>query len=555
MTCSVSLLSARRLFSFARRLPISASSPASARPARPALPALPVAALALALAACATPVDAKKKPRALAQAAARDDNAPDVVTYGARDDVLRLGAEIAQRRGLDPAWVADALQRARFVPTVARLIMPPPAGTAKNWAAYRSRFVEPTRIRAGAEFWRANRKWLELAQELYGVPPEIVVGIIGVETIYSRQMGGFRVLDALATLSFDFPTGRRDRSAFFRSELEEFLVMCHSEGLDPAVPKGSYAGAMGMPQFMPSSFNKYAVDLDGDGHVDLAGSSADAIGSVAHYLAEFGWQRGMPTRFEVAAPVNTTDRALLLAPDIVPSFTVQEFEQRGAQLDAAALAYSVRFEAMRAATPTAAAGSAPASGAAAPAVSMGASSASASSAPSSAALASSAASASAAASTASMAAAAASSPSASSLSPASSATASLAPASSAATSPASAPPASMPPLPAAVTAPASAASAGLPDAAAALAPSPAASTSAATMSPSPATAAPAAPRVLKLALVELQNGDAAPSYIAGTPNFYVVTRYNWSSYYALAVIELGEAVAREVERDPAGSGR
>ena len=410
-----------------------------------------LALLALGLCCVLAPATAKKKPLRLAQAAFQDDSAPDAVTYGQRDDVMRLGAEIAERRGLDAAWVAAALQRARYVPNVAKFIMPPPAGTAKNWAAYRGRFIDATRIRAGAAFWRANRKWLALAEELYGVPPEIVVGVLGVETIYGQQMGTFRVIDALASLSFDFPTGRRDRSAFFRTELEEFFVMCRSEGLDPTAPKSSYAGAMGMPQFMPSSFNKYAVDLDGDGHVDLARSSADAIGSVAHYLAEFGWQRGMPTRFEVDAPVDTVDRAVLLVPDIVPTFGVQEFAQRGARLDAAAIVYNARMEAMR---PAAA------------------------SAPTSAASAASA---------------------------------------------------------VAASEPASAASE--PDAAAS-----AASVAASAPAPGPSP-------VLKLALIELQNGDAATSYVAGTPNFYTITRYNWSSYYAMAVIELGEAVAREIGRD------
>ena len=417
-------------------------------------PAKIAALCALALCCAAAPAIAKKKPPRAAQPAVQDDSAPDVVTYGQRDDVMRLGAEIAERRGLDAGWVATALQRARYIPSVAKFIMPPPAGTAKNWAAYRSRFVEPVRIRAGIAFWRANRRWLALAEELYGVPPEIVVGVIGVETIYAQQMGNFRVIDALATLSFDFPAGRRDRSAFFRTELEEFFVMCKSEGLDPTAPRGSYAGAMGMPQFMPSSFNKYAVDLDGDGHVDLARSSADAIGSVAHYLAEFGWQRGMPTRFDVAAPVDTADRAVLLAPDIVPSFGVQEFAQRGALLDAAALVYSARMEALR---PVAAVMSAP------------------------------------------VVATAASEPASAASEPDESA-------SSAANSTVAAPLAAAS-APAAVTSPA-----------------------------------------LKLALIELQNGNAAASYVAGTPNFYAITRYNWSSYYAMAVIELGEAVAREINR-------
>ncbi len=324
------------------------------------------------------------------------DNAPDLVTYGKRDDVMRFGAELAERRGLDATWVQSQLAQARYVPNVARFIMPPAAGTAKNWAAYRSRFVEPLRIRSGIAFWRENESWLKKAEETYGVPAEIIVGVIGVESIYGRQMGNFRVIDALATLSFDFPQGRRDRSAFFRDELEQFFVLSKREGIDPLSLKGSYAGALGMGQFMPSSWNKYAVDFDGNGHIDLHHSAADVIGSVAHYFAEFGWQRGVPIRFDVAAPVDVADRAALLVPDIVPSFTAQQFKERGAGLPAAAREF-------------------------------------------------------------------------------------------------------------------------------------------------------AGP----LALIELQNGDAAPSYVAGTSNFYAITRYNWSSYYAMAVIDLGEAVAvvrRAVDR-------
>jgi membrane-bound lytic murein transglycosylase B len=353
-----------------------------------------------ALAAAGAGLEAKAPPK---PASVRSDGAPDTVVYGQRDDVMRYGSEVAERRGLDAEWVRGALQQARFMPVVAKLVMPPPAGTAKNWAAYRRRFVEPTRIGAGAAFWRANERWLQLAEERYGVPPEIVVGILGVETLYGQQTGNFRVIDALATLAFDFPPGRKDRSAFYRDELESYFVMCRSEGVNPLLPIGSFAGAMGLPQFMPSSFNKYAVDFDGDGHVDLRGSAADAIGSVAHYLAEFGWRRGLPTRFAVDVPVATVDRAALLAPDILPSFTLADFNERGARLEPATFAADVRLD--------------------------------------------------------------------------------------------------------------------------------------------------GSGGVGKLALVELQNGDAAPSYVAGTSNFYAITRYNWSSYYALAVIELGEAVARELGRD------
>ena len=190
-------------------------------------------------------------------------DAVDVLRYGPREDVVHFAEELAQRQGLDASWVRAALERARYSPAVARSIMPAANGAAKNWAAYRARFVEPVRLRAGLAFWRAHQKWLDLAEERFGVAPEIIVGIIGVESLFGQQTGNFRVIDALATLSFDFPTGRKDRAPFFRDELESFLLMCHKGGLEPLVVKGSYAGAMGMPQFLPSSVNRYAVDLDG----------------------------------------------------------------------------------------------------------------------------------------------------------------------------------------------------------------------------------------------------------------------------------------------------
>lgn len=317
----------------------------------------------------------------------RSDDAPDAVIYGSRQDVQQFADAVAQRQNLDATWVREQLAQARYLPSVAKYIMPPPAGTAKNWAAYRARFVEPVRLRAGRNFWNDNAATLAAAEARYGVPPEIVVGIIGVETLYGQQTGNFRVIDALATLAFDFPAGRRDRSGFFRDELEQYLRLCQEQGNDPLAQRGSFAGAIGMPQFMPSSIRKYAVDFDGDGRIDLQRNPADVIGSVAHYLAEFGWQRGLATHHEVAVPVDASDRALLLAPDILPTFLPREFAERGARLP--------------------------------PAAQQGEG---------------------------------------------------------------------------------------------------------------------------KLALVELQNGDAAPSYIAGTSNFYAITRYNWSSYYALAVISLGEAI-------------
>jgi membrane-bound lytic murein transglycosylase B len=257
--------------------------------------------------------------------------------YGRRDDIVQMAQAIAQEHALDSGWVEGVLAQARFVAQVAQLIMPSAAPAAKNWFAYRARFVEPRRIEAGTRWWRDNERWLDRAEERFGVPSEIVVGIVGVETYYGRNTGNFRVVDALSTLSFDFPSGRSDRSGFFRSELGHFLKLAHREGWDPLSIKGSYAGAMGLPQFMPSSVLNYALDFDDDGRVDLAASTADVVGSVARFLSEHGWRRGMPTHYPVEPPPNTMDRALLLVPDIVPSFSAAQMVERGARLPEAAL--------------------------------------------------------------------------------------------------------------------------------------------------------------------------------------------------------------------------
>ena len=309
---------------------------------------------------------------------------------------MQFADDLASRRDLDPQWVREALGQARYNPTVARLMQPPTQAFVKNWRVYRSRFIDPIRIEAGLRFWRANQATLERAQKEYGVPPEIIVGIIGVETIYGRDTGSFRVMDALATLAFDFPASHpraAERSAYFQSEIEQFLTLQSRLGTDPFEAKGSYAGAMGMPQFMPSSRIKYAVDFDGDGAVDLWGSPADVIGSVANYFKAFNWQSGMPTHYPVSFDASRLDMDALMAPDILPTFSVASFAAKGAVLEGAALQH-----------------------------------------------------------------------------------------------------------------------------------------------PGP------------LALVELLNGPDAPSYVAGTENFYAITRYNWSSYYAMAVIELGREVRRELNR-------
>ena len=319
-----------------------------------------------------------------------------VVAYFTRDEAMAFADDLAQRRDLDRDWVRRAIGDAKFLPNVARLMQPAPPGTPKNWRVYRSRFIDPVRIAAGVKFWQTNREALARAEKEYGVPAEIVVGILGVETIYGQQMGSFRVIDALATLAFDFPQAHpraTERSAYFRGELEHFLGTQKRLGGDPLQPLGSFAGAMGMPQFMPSSWEKWAVDFDGDSKVDLAGSAADAIGSVANYFKGYGWHTGMPTWYPVTFDTTRLDMEALLAPDILPSFSVASFTAKGAVLPAEAQQHKG-----------------------------------------------------------------------------------------------------------------------------------------------------------PLALVELQNGTDEPTYVAGTENFYVITRYNWSSYYAMAVIELGREVKAALER-------
>jgi len=165
-----------------------------------------------------------------------------------------------------------------------------PAERTLNWGQYRKIFLTEKRTSQGADFWRRNRQALKDAEQEYGVPAQIIVAIIGIETFYGRITGKDRVLDALYTLGFYYPK----RSKFFLGELESYLLLTREEKMDPAKPKGSYAGAMGLGQFMPSSYLSYAVDFDGDGKRDIWNNETDAIGSVANYFARHGWTEGEP---------------------------------------------------------------------------------------------------------------------------------------------------------------------------------------------------------------------------------------------------------------------
>ncbi|MCQ4327078.1 lytic murein transglycosylase B [Stutzerimonas stutzeri] len=165
-----------------------------------------------------------------------------------------------------------------------------PAERVKPWKEYRPIFITDSRIAQGVDFWRENHEALARAEAEYGVPPEVIVAIIGVETFYGRNTGNYRVIDALSTLGFDYPP----RQPFFRQQLKEFLLLAREEQVDPLALKGSYAGAMGLPQFMPSSFRAYAVDFDGDGHIDIWNNPVDAIGSAASYFKQHGWAAGEP---------------------------------------------------------------------------------------------------------------------------------------------------------------------------------------------------------------------------------------------------------------------
>jgi membrane-bound lytic murein transglycosylase B len=191
------------------------------------------------------------------------------------------------RYGFDERLLRKLLRNARTQPAIVAA-MGRPAEKMKLWYEYRGIFLNDKRIGEGADFWAAHREELERASARTGVPPEYLVAIVGVETSYGRQTGRYRVLDALATLAFDYPA----RSKFFTEELAQFLLLTRESGVDPLTALGSYAGAMGAPQFMPSNYRRYAVDAAADGHIDLWSNWPDVFASVGNYFRQFGWMPG-----------------------------------------------------------------------------------------------------------------------------------------------------------------------------------------------------------------------------------------------------------------------
>ena len=259
-----------------------------------------------------------------------------------RKDVQGFIKTMQDKHGFSGESLNKWFTQTRIQPSIIKAISRP--AEKKPWHVYRKIFLTESRIDGGVDFWNQHAALLKQAHEQYGVDPEIIVGIIGVETRYGRHKGTYRVIDALATLGFDYPP----RSKFFRSELEHYLLMTREEKVDPMSLKGSYAGAMGQPQFISSSYRSYAIDFDKDGKRDIWNNPADAIGSVANYLARHGWQRGKPITLKVEASAKTSP-SLLKEKALKPSHTIASLKQKGLNridpgLDANAKAAMINLE-------------------------------------------------------------------------------------------------------------------------------------------------------------------------------------------------------------------
>jgi membrane-bound lytic murein transglycosylase B len=286
--------------------------------AAPALASSHHAAKAKSAAKSASRAKAGKKAKAQAKVVAAPPARPRIdyegedIHFGEWQAVREFEDDMVARHGYTREELEAIVNQTRFIDSAVELVKPAPPGKPKNWHAYSERFIEPIRIGAGLRFWNENADTLARAEATYGVPAEIIVGVLGIETIYGRDPGRFRIMDVLATLAFAYPEApnRAERMDFFRGELENTLVLARQEGIDPFSLQGSFAGAVGMPQFMPGNILKYGVDFDGDGRIDLRNSAADAIGSVANFLVQHGWDR------------NNTGPAVFPA-DVAPSLAWQ----------------------------------------------------------------------------------------------------------------------------------------------------------------------------------------------------------------------------------------
>ncbi|EIJ41347.1 lytic murein transglycosylase B [Beggiatoa alba B18LD] len=232
-------------------------------------------------------------------------------------------ADMVNQHGFDYASLNRLLAQAEVKQSIIKAITPPKSGKARPWYEYRKIFINDKRINGGVAFWQENAAALQRAEQVYGVPAEFIVAIIGVETFYGQNMGSYRVLDALVTLAFNYPR----RADYFRGELENFLLLTRDERINPLSLKGSYAGAMGLGQFMPSSFRNYAVDFDNDGHRNIWTNPTDAIGSVANYFKQHGWQTRQPVM--IATQVRPDAEKTLLSLDFKMNRSLGWFKQNG----------------------------------------------------------------------------------------------------------------------------------------------------------------------------------------------------------------------------------
>ena len=269
--------------------------------------------LALAAAEAAPPA----KPKASVQAA-----------YAKRPEVKAFIRDMVQRHGFVERELVFMFSRVKREDAILQSIRPP--DKPRSWQEYREMFLNDKRVALGAEFWATHGAQLGRAQREYGVPAEYILAIIGIETYYGRNMGRWRVVDALTTLAFDYPP----RAPYFRDELEQYLLLARDLGIDVFSVRGSYAGAIGIPQFMPGSQRRFAVDFDGDGAVDLRRNPADAIGSVANFLKQHGWQQGGAVMF----PAQVQGEAWRTYADggIEPRHRLADLKRAGAQFAAPA---------------------------------------------------------------------------------------------------------------------------------------------------------------------------------------------------------------------------